>query len=768
MRGSFGMSVVCVAIMAAAPAGAATFTVTTTSDSGAGSLREAIQAANANAGVDRVHFDIPGVGPHTITLASTLPTITEIVDINGFTQPGSSPNTATQGSNAVLQIEINGAGVAVHGLHLFDHTGSSIRGLVINRASSNGIYVDRGGRHSIIGNYIGTNAAGMAALPNGENGVLLEGTFNFVGGTTARQNLISGNASNGVLVRVTGAVDVGPCSSADHNTIEGNLIGTNAAGTAALPNAAAGVALVHTCTLSGTPDAGPLLTETVILRNVISGNGSVGVAVGNGELRIQNNRIVANLIGVDAGETTALPNDGPGVEVKAPLTSIGANVISGNNGPGIHLTEATGSEVLHATIGTNFFNTVTISNTGGGIIVSAATTTLSNDTGITVSSPFSVRIGAVGSGNVISGNSGPGVAIIDSESVLVQGNFIGTDELEPHIAIPNASHGILIEGAGDQAHVIGGLGGNLIVHNGGAGVAIIGATGNRVQQNSMHSNAGLGIDLNVDGPTPNDPLDIDSGANDLQNHPVLTFTSALGINFTVGGTLHSTPNTSFEIDFYESPSCDPSGFGEGQLYIGTHPVVTDAAGNAAFLATFASGTDVGTLITATATPTNAPRNTSEFSQCVVAVEELPGTLEFGSAAYTVNEDGASIEITVVRTGGSNGVVFVEVRTSNGTATAGSDFTDSDTVLSFFPGETERTFTIPITDDVAFEGNETILLSLENPTDGAVLGPTSSATVTIVDDDALAQAESIPALDPRMLAALAIALGLLAAVVMRTQ
>lgn len=762
---------------------AATFTVTTTNDSGPGSLREAILAANGSGGADFVHFNIPGPGLHTITLSSTLPTITDAIIIDGHTQPGAVPNTSSTGLNAVLQIEINGAGVAVHGFHLFSHAGSAIRGLVINRASNNGIYVDRGGGHTIAGNYIGTNAAGTAALPNGENGVLLEGTFNLVGGTApASRNLISGNSINGVMLRVNGAVDVGPCSSANGNTIQGNLIGTNAAGTGALPNAAVGVTLVHTCTLFGTPDAGPFLTDTLIggtpagARNVISGNGGIGVAVGNGELRIQSNRIQGNYIGLNAAGTAALPNDTFGIEVKSPLTTIGgtaagaANVISGNAGSGIHLREATGSVVQGNHIGTNAAGTAAVPNTANGIVISATTTTLTNDTGNTVTSPFSARIGgtAAGEGNLIAGNLGIGVLVESSDTTQIQGNFIGTSSSAT--PIPNGSDGINIGGgSGDQANIVGGtaLGaGNVIVANGGNGVSINGTSGNAVRGNSIDANGGLGIELAPGGPTPNDPLDADAGSNDLQNHPVLTATAVNGASITIHGSLSSTPNTSFDLDFYSSLSCDPSGFGEGSTYFGTQTFSTDASGNLEFEVTFVSGTPIGSVITATATPTSAPLNTSEFSQCIVAAVGVPATLQFSSATYSVNENGGSVLITVTRTSNPTGTVTVDASTSDGTATAGSDFTDTDVTLTFEDGQTTATFSIPITNDALFEDDETILLTLSNPTGGTILGATSSSTVTIVDDEALAQAESIPALDPRLLAALAIALAAAAVVAMR--
>jgi Domain of unknown function (DUF4347) len=125
----------------------ATFTVTTSNDSGAGSLRTAITSANAAAGTDTIVFNIAGGGVHTINLASALPTITGRVTIDGYTETGSSVNTLAVGDNAVLTIELNGTGAgSANGLWLgAGSDGSTIKGLVINRFSLDGIQIDSTG-----------------------------------------------------------------------------------------------------------------------------------------------------------------------------------------------------------------------------------------------------------------------------------------------------------------------------------------------------------------------------------------------------------------------------------------------------------------------------------------------------------------------------------------------------------------------------------------------------------------------------------------------
>src|SRR5262249_21162935 len=111
----------------------------------------------------------------------------------------------------------------------------------------------------------------------------------------------------------------------------------------------------------------------------------------------------------------------------------------------------------------------------------------------------------------------------------------------------------------------------------------------------------------------------------------------------------------------------------------------------------------------------------------------PQTVQFNNATYSVIENGGTATITVTRAGGSSGSVTVNYATSNGTATAGSDYTTTSGTLTFADGETSKTFTVPIIDDTAVEGNETINLTLSSP-GGAALGSQSTAVLTIQDDD----------------------------------
>jgi hypothetical protein len=223
----------------------ATLLVTNTDDAGPGSLRQAILDSNSTASVlDSIEFSIPGAGVKTISPTSALPMITGPVSINGYSQAGASANNNPVGQelNTVLMVEVAGnlAGTGAIGLRLGAGSGgSTIKGLAVNRFSAQGIQIETSG-NTIAGNFIGTNAAGTAALPNGDNGVIIfSGSNNVIGGTaSADRNLLSGNDDNGVALVF---------AAAKGNVIQGNLIGTDHTGTQDLGNAL----YRHLCISSG-------------------------------------------------------------------------------------------------------------------------------------------------------------------------------------------------------------------------------------------------------------------------------------------------------------------------------------------------------------------------------------------------------------------------------------------------------------------------------------------------------------------------------------
>ena len=165
-----------------------TFTVTNIADSGAGSLRQAILDANANGGTNTINFDIPGTGPQVILPASKLPAIKDPVVIDGYTQPGSSPNTSSIGDNAVPAVVIDGSGISdlkqSLGLQI-KADNSTVRGLVIQNFNGVGVVL-MGANDHLEGDFIGTDAAGKVAQPNGL-GVGVLGAGAVIGGTAPRR-----------------------------------------------------------------------------------------------------------------------------------------------------------------------------------------------------------------------------------------------------------------------------------------------------------------------------------------------------------------------------------------------------------------------------------------------------------------------------------------------------------------------------------------------------------------------------------------------------
>ena len=148
----------------------------------------------------------------------------------------------------------------------------------------------------------------------------------------------------------------------------------------------------------------------------------------------------------------------------------------------------------------------------------------------------------------------------------MQGNLIGTNAAGT-AAIANASAGIRLV---SDNNVIGGAGAaNAIAFNNFDGVFVFGGTGNAIQANAIFSNAGLGISLTA-------------GGNNNQTTPILSALSSSGGNTSIQGTLGSTPSQTFSIQFFANDSCDPSGAGEGQIFLGSTSVSTDANGKASF------------------------------------------------------------------------------------------------------------------------------------------------------------------------------------------
>jgi hypothetical protein len=571
-------------------------------------------------------------GQFTITPQTALPSIGKPVVIDGFTEPGSSPNTMPNqgigaGDNAVRLITLDGTPQlgGTHDLGPYD-TGeeanaafaavsgpeglviaagnSTVTGLVIQNFGASYFAFFPGGRigPAFLGNGIHLTSSGNTVvgnyLTNTGTGVFVDNVpSNTIGGTTpGARNVLAAN-HHGVLIQGSGATD---------NQVQGDYIGTD--GQQQLNLAAddelAGVEILGASknTIGGTA----------------AGAGNVIDSDWNGIFLLGNDNVVqGNYIGTDATGTVSLTD--------------------GNSLQGIWL------QGILANLGTS-------GNTIGGTTAAAR--------------------------NVISGylqdvvfqNQGT------TDNVL-EGNYIGTDATGTKAFNypggpdfdPGSQYGVFSVDA--IGNVVGGVtpgSGNLISGISGDGVSV--GTGTlRVEGNSIYNNGGLGIDFSVSGtplpPVLNDSLG-HSGPNNYQDFPILNAATGSSTDTLItgtfsAGTLNSQPfepNTTFIFDFYANPSPDPTGYGQGQTYLGFATVTTDANGylasspdgsavinnpdtaNATFTADLTVGNLSGQWISATATdqPVTigaSTNGTSEFSPDVPVLapnetfaQFLPGAL----------------------------------------------------------------------------------------------------------------------------------------------
>jgi hypothetical protein len=599
-----------------------TFTVTDTLDDGnAGSLRWAINQADADTGhgVDTIDFNIPGTGPFTIAPASPLPAITHSVLVDGYSQPGASPNTQPGGANAVIQIEISGANAGYTDGLFVQADRTTIRGLAINGFQQNGIHLSGGSGDVVAGDFLGTDPTGMTAVPNQGSGVLIDAaTRATIGGTTAAaRDIVSGNTNQ----------DIYFINNARGNVVQGDWVGLSAAGNATLPTDGAGVSFegANKNTVGGL---------TAAAGNVIAGPTFDGIAIDSSSGVV----VQGNLIGTDSTGTIAL-GSGAGVFIgygNASNDVIGGsrpgagNVISGNASDGVLISQQVGSGIVIQGnwIGTDITGTVALPNGGSGVHIQSD--------GVTVGGAGRNVGPTLGARNVISGNLGNGIFLDGGSFNLVQGNLIGTTAAGKPMG--NGSDGVFEGFASDNT--VGGTAagaGNVIAYNGHNGVtvgyyAFDSSAGDSILSNSIFGNAALGIDLGDDGVTPNVPGGVPGAPNNLQPYPdLLSFATYLSKSLFTG-TLDDQPNTTYTIQFFGNPAPDPTGHGQGQVLLSTRTVTTDASGLASFQF-IVSGVPLG-VTSVSATATDPTGDTSEFSADVSRVTVSSPLLAADDQYYT--------------------------------------------------------------------------------------------------------------------------------------
>ncbi len=544
--------------------------------------------------------------------------------------------TTTGGTNNVIQgnfigtdvtgtnrlANIRGHGVRIETSHNVVGGGNVVSG---NGFSGVAITAAVASDNRIVGNLIGADFSGTRALPNGNDGVTVMGaTNNVVGGTTAAErNVISGNRGNGVLLQTP---------AARQNTIQGNYIGTDVSGTLSLGNELAGVCIEGAANIVGGSQGRS--------GNVISGNLSAGVLLL--QAGAANNVVAGNFIGTDVAGTKQLANAESGIYISGGSsnliggTGLGAgNILSGNTGSGVYFYGAGAAwNTLHGNlIGTDVTGMLGLGNSAQGVFGASAP---SNTVGGTLR----------GAGNVISANGLSGIRLRypGTDAWVIQGNCIGT-RADGTGDLGNYQHTIeLFTGSGARWHVIGGSepgAGNRIAYTRQAGFDGVrirdGCTNNLVVGNAIWANGGsaahgLGIDLGaIDGVNTNDVGDVDLGANQLQNFPVLTNAWASPTVTAICGMFSGMANKTYRLHFYANTIQEPSGYGEGQTYLGEASVSTPVSGVASFAVNLPVSVPANSSITATAT--DAANNTSEFSQALTALPQP-------DLAYVTDRDAA--------------------------------------------------------------------------------------------------------------------------------
>jgi parallel beta-helix repeat protein len=471
---------------------------------------------------------------------------------SGNVVQGNAIGTDRAGANAVpnvIGVSVAGSGNAVGGAAL---------GNLISGNTSYGVSLSGSG-DTVQGNLVGLDATAANALPNGD-GVYVSGPNNLVGGTAAGLgNTVSGNGTGVFLAFGSG------------NLVQGNRIGTNATGTAAVANDTGVLLTASGNTVGGT---------TAGAGNTVSGNGT-GVLIGSGS----GNLLQGNRIGTDASGTAALPN-GTGVYVSGTNNTVGGaapeagNTIS-SNGTGVFLAFGGGNVVQGNRIGTDLTAAYPLGN-GIGVFLTGSGNTVGGT--------------AAGAGNTISGNVSSGVFLSGGDNV-VQGNAIGTDATGT--APLGNGLGVYISGADNTVGGTAAGAGNTLAFNVDDGARVERGSGNAILHNAVFGNGGLGIHL------------VNGGNHDQPAPTLSSATSGMGLT-TVVGTLVAAPSTTFTLELFTSTSGVP---GQGQVFLGAMTVTTTSTGLANFSFDILASSTPGDYLTATAT--DPLGNTSSFSAGVV-------------------------------------------------------------------------------------------------------------------------------------------------------
>ncbi len=462
-------------------------------------------------------------------------------------------------------------------------------------------------------------------------------------------------------------------------------------------------------------------TGSVIQGLEISGFSLRGVFANGGDnLTISGNVIVGN-----NGDGVGIANGSNGVNVSD-------NVISDNGSDGIEVI-GDNAEITGNLIGVAADGVTPLGNNSFGIFIS--------------SSALNTVVGGdgVGDGNVI-GDNNAGIQVDAGEQFTIQGNAIGTDATGT-VDLGNTGVGIDVVGRSSPVDLDGLIGGtdpgqgNTIANNGSDGVLVrLIANDVAIRGNNIFDNGDLGIDLEVSfggsGVNANDVGDTDGGPNGYQNYPVITSAEYDGTTLTIEGSLDSIAG-SYEVDFFTNADDDPTGFGEGQVYIGTATVTAGVP----FTATFNGSFNESDIITSTATSDSG--DTSEFSGDATTPVEIvltntpptavitaPANVDEGgsaalSGAGSSDAEQATATLTFLWDLDDDGVFGeVGVGADNGDETGISPTFDAGNL----DGPTAHTIRLRVVDDGGETDETSAVITIDNvaPTADPIDGPAAGA------------------------------------------
>lgn len=551
-------------------------------------LRAAIMEVNALGGDEpyNIYFDLGLTGLMTLGNSSAIPTINVPVNMDGIADNPDTrcPNSA--GDFATLRVTLRGINLPAGSDMIVlgaGSGGSTIRGIAFVASQDSALHI--GSDDNVVTCSWFGYGSNSAWNSGNSRAIDIVGDDNVIGGDSdAERNIIADSSAEGI--RIT--------SSATRNVVKGNYIGLNQTGSAANGN---NVGVQITGGVTGNVIGGKFSSS----RNVISGNTTQGVLIDSAS---HNNTIAGNIIGLDRLGSADLGNGNNGIRLDGVIgTTIGGsdlesrNVVSGNNNHGIYLTDAEDTTTIGNFIGTDVNGMSAVGNSLSGI---------RDDRG----DGNAIGGATAADGNVIGGNIRNGIYLLGHTLFpTIQNNLVGFETGSGRATIGNGFFGIHIDSDGNAASTQATIADNTIAFNTRDGVRVDSlAVFTHLSANAIFENGWLGIDLDEDG----------------ANSPTVgvVITAADAETDKIVAAINAFANNQYRVDFFASDDCDPSDYGEGQLYLGSDTVTTNGSGEAEALVG-SSLFDGGDAITATLTRINPAPDTSEFSACFVVEGGVP-------------------------------------------------------------------------------------------------------------------------------------------------